>query len=545
MSAQAAAPNSATPDPSGVYHAIIIGGGMAGLTAALYLARARCRVLVVEKERFGGQIADTEEVANYPGIPAISGQELSRRLHRQAEDFGAQCLQARALRLLPEEQVKTVVTDRGSFRCLGILLATGARPRTLDFPGEAEFQGRGISYCAACDGALFSGKDVFVIGGGYAAAQESLYLARIARHVTVLMRSSSFRCPPSAAQAVLDNPDITVLPNTQVLEVTGRALPETLRYENCETGEQGSFQAPGEGFGLFVLAGRIPETELVRGLVRTDPQGYVLTDRRQETSLPGVFAVGDVCAKELRQAVTAAADGALAAAAMERYAAEQERQTGQGQTLRRRDNSPQQPATSEQSREFDALLQKLEGSLILRLHTDDRPASRKLKELLEGLIRRSGKLSLQIRPAVPGEDAPFVELLHPDGQPAGITFHGVPGGHELKPFLLGLLGAAGPGQPVDPAAADAVRAIRGPLRLQVFVTLTCSMCPELVTAVQQMAQVNPKIRAEIYDLSLFPAFQKKYQIFSVPCLVVNETHVLFGRRNLPQLLQALLPLLPV
>ena len=185
-----------------LYDAVIVGGGPAGLTAALYLARARYRVLVLEKEQFGGQIAITHEVVNYPGIAKTSGKALTDTVQQQAEHFGAEFRLAEATGFDLAGDIKTVHTNQGDFRCLGILLATGAHPRTVGFRGEEEHKGRGVAYCATCDGEFFTGKEVFVVGGGYAAAEESVFLTKFARHVTVLVRRDDFSCAASVADQV-------------------------------------------------------------------------------------------------------------------------------------------------------------------------------------------------------------------------------------------------------------------------------------------------------------------------------------------------------
>ena len=182
-------------DRDKLYDVIVVGGGPAGLTAALYLARAKYRVLVMEKEQFGGQITITHEVVNYPGVGKVSGRELTETMRRQAESFGAEFLMAEAESLDLSGDVKTVRTDRGDYQCFGILLATGAHPRSVGFKGEEEHKGRGVAYCATCDGEFFTDKEVFVVGGGFAAAEESLFLTKFARHVTVLVRKDDFPAP--------------------------------------------------------------------------------------------------------------------------------------------------------------------------------------------------------------------------------------------------------------------------------------------------------------------------------------------------------------
>ena len=193
-------------DDRNFYDVVVVGGGPAGLTAGLYLARACYRVLVVEKETFGGQITITSEVVNYPGAGRTDGRALTETMRAQAESFGAEFLMADVTNLELDGDVKKVHTDRGVFSCFGVLIATGAHPRVLGFPGETEFRGRGVAYCATCDGEFFTGKEVFVVGGGFAAAEESVFLTRYARHVTVLVREDAFTCAEATAREALEHP---------------------------------------------------------------------------------------------------------------------------------------------------------------------------------------------------------------------------------------------------------------------------------------------------------------------------------------------------
>ena len=204
-----------------MYDVVIIGGGPAGLTAALYLARARYRVVVVEKEKFGGQITITHEVVNYPGVEKTSGEALTATMRAQAESFGAEFLLAEVESLQTEGDVKVVKTSRGELKTFGILLATGAHPRMVGFKGEEEFRGRGVAYCATCDGEFFTGKEVFVVGGGFAAAEEAVFLTKYAKHVNILIRRDDFSCAAATAEVAKNHEKITVIPNTTVDEVFG------------------------------------------------------------------------------------------------------------------------------------------------------------------------------------------------------------------------------------------------------------------------------------------------------------------------------------
>ena len=242
-----------------MYDVVVIGGGPAGLTAALYLGRARYRVVVVEKEKFGGQITITHEVVNYPGVEKTSGEALTATMRKQAESFGAEFLLAEVEEIVTEGDIKVVKTTRGDLKTYGILLATGAHPRMIGFKGEEEFRGRGVAYCATCDGEFFTGKEVFVIGGGFAAAEEAVFLTKYAKHVNVLIRKDDFSCAAATAEAAKSHEKITVIPNTVVEEVYGDSALRGIRYKNVKTGEVTEYKAEtGDHIGVFVFAGYQP-----------------------------------------------------------------------------------------------------------------------------------------------------------------------------------------------------------------------------------------------------------------------------------------------
>lgn len=534
-----------------LYDVVVIGGGPAGLTAALYLARARYRVVVVEQERFGGQITITSEVVNYPGVERTSGAELTETMRRQAEGFGAEFLLAEVTGLELEGDVKTVRTSRGALSCFGVLLATGAHPRMVGFRGEEQFRGRGVAYCATCDGEFFSGKDVFVVGGGFAAAEESVFLTKYARHVTILIRGDDFSCAQATADAARNHEKITILTNTVVEEVSGDTALRSIRMRNTKTGQETEHQAAdGETFGVFVFAGYEPATELVRGLAELDGQGYILTDRSQKTTLDGLYAAGDVCVKPLRQVVTAVGDGALAATELERLCAAMQQKTGlRPQAPKSRTPEPEAQAqtkdglfTGEMLSQLHTVFDRMASSLILRLCLDETPVSAELEHYMQELAAQSDKLSVEQGDPSKVEHLPCVLICRSDGSWTGLAFHGVPGGHEFTSFVLGLYNAAGPGQALDEETEAAIRAIRKPVELQVLVSLSCTMCPELVTAAQRLAAAHPDISAQVYDLNHFPDLRERYQVMSVPCLVVNSGEkISFGKKNIRQLLELLMP----
>lgn len=551
-------------DKARLYDVVVVGGGPAGLTAAIYLARAQYRVLVVEKDCFGGQITITSEVVNYPGVPKTSGSELADSMRRQAEAFGAEFLLAEVERLSMEGEIKTVKTSRGELNCFGVLLATGARPRSVGFQGEEKFQGHGVAYCATCDGEFFTGKDVFVVGGGFAAAEESVFLTKFARHVTILVRRDDFSCAQSAAQHAKTNEKITVLTNTVAEEVAGDDGLTYLRYKNSKTGAVTEFRAAaGENLGVFVFAGYEPATDLVKGLADLNDQGYILTDRSQKTNVPGLYAAGDVCIKPLRQVVTAVGEGALAATELEKYAASMQTKT---ELLPQRTQKAASEANTVSSLRsasaanaanaaFDAdvanngglfdqamldqlnrVFEQMQSTLILRLYLDERPISVDLRQYMQTLAGLTDKLTVELSEERI-DDMPCVRIYGQDGVYTGLAFHGVPGGHEFTSFVLGLYNAAGSGQTIDPATEQAICGINEPVDMKALVALSCTMCPELVAAAQKIAALNKHITAEVYDLNHFPDLRDQYQVMSVPCLVMNGKDVTFGKKNIPQLLE--------
>ena len=536
-----------------LYDVIVVGGGPAGLTAALYLSRAKYRVLVLEKEQFGGQISITHEVVNYPGITKTSGKALTDTIQQQAESFGAEFMLAEATGFDLTGDIKTVRTNRGEYRCFGILLATGAHPRTVGFKGEEEHKGRGVAYCATCDGEFFTGKEIIVVGGGYAAADESVFLTKFARHVTILIRKDDFSCAASVADQAKNHEKITVLTNTVMEEVSGENGLTYARYKNTATGEVAEYKSK-ETFGVFVFAGYAPATEMLKGIVELNEQGYIVTDASQKTSVDGVYAAGDVCIKPLRQVVTATSDGALAATELEKHVAAVHRKTG----LRADDPAPKQSKptvtvnaqkeaesgelfTEEMRQQLDAVFTRMERPLLLKLRLDDRPVSAELEQFITALSALSDKLTVTVAERnASSENAPCIRVCKADGTETGLAFHGVPSGHEFTSFVLGLYNAAGPGQALDEATREQIAAITNKTDMRILVTLSCTMCPDLVVAAQRIAAENPNVTAHVYDIRHFENLKNQYNVMSVPCLVINNEKVSFGKKNISQILEVLL-----
>ena len=535
-----------------LYDVIVVGGGPAGLTAALYLARAKYRVLVLEKLHFGGQISITNEVVNYPGIERTSGQALTDTMQKQAESFGAEFVLAEATAFDLSGEIKTVRTNRGDYHCFGVLLATGAQPRTVGFKGEEELKGRGVAYCATCDGEFFTGKDIYVVGGGYAAAEESVFLTKFARHVTILIRKDDFSCAASVADQAKNHEKITVLTNTVLEEVSGKNGLHYARYKNTATGEVTEVKSPaGETFGVFVLAGYAPDTEMLKGTVELNEQGYIVTDAAKKTSIDGVYAAGDVCIKPLRQVVTATSDGALAATELEKYVAAMQRKTGlranvpaskQSETAVTVDTQEADKSsglfTAEMRQQLDTVFARMESPLLLKLYLDDRTVSQELEQFITALAALSDKLTVSVAEhSASSDNAPCVTVCRADGTEMGLAFHGVPSGHEFTSFVLCLYNAAGPGQAIGSDTKQQIAAIKNTVNMKILVTLSCIMCPDLVVAAQHIAAENPHIKAHVYDIRYFEGLKERYKVMSVPCLVINDDEVSFGKKNIEQILQ--------
>ena len=541
-------------DTENIYDVVIIGGGPAGLSAAIYLTRAKYLVLVLEKEQFGGQITITHEVVNYPGVGKCSGKDLTDTMYLQAEYFGADFLMAEATELDLEEDVKIVHTNRGDFKCLGVLLATGAHPKMVGFKGEAEYRGRGVAYCATCDGEFFTGKEVFVIGGGFAAAEESIFLTKFASHVTILIRGEDFSCAQAVAEQARSHEKITVITNTVVEEVKGENGLNYIRYRNRTTDEITEYHAKeGEGFGVFVFVGYAPETDLVKDIAELNEQGYIITDKSQKTSVDGLYAAGDICIKPLRQVVTATSDGALAATELEKYVAKVQSRTGlrtQDPVIREKvfvgkaekvsggDNATQSDGlfTPEMRTQLETVFERMEKPLVLKLYLDNRPVSQELKEYVEALTAMTDKLSLELVTDKSDEFTPCVKLYRDDIY-TGLAFHGVPGGHEFTSFVLGMYNAAGPGQAMDEDIRKRIKNIQNQVDIKILVSLSCTMCPDLVIAAQHMAAVGAYITAEVYDIHHYESLKNKYKVMSVPCMIINDEHVYFGKKNIQQIVE--------
>lgn len=545
-------------DTKNLYDVIIVGGGPAGLSAAIYMARAKYRVLVIEKSSIGGQITITTEVVNYPGIPKIGGRELTEKMHRQAEMFGAEFELAEVLTMELQRDVKILHTTKGEYQTLGVILAVGANPRKLGFKGEREFQGRGVAYCATCDGEFFQGMDVFVIGGGFAAVEEGIFLTKYAKSVTMIVREENFTCARTVSDQIQDFPQIKAIFETEIIEVAGEDSIATAKFRNNRTGEEWSHSREEHGpFGIFVFAGYVPATEWIGSEVEKNNQGYLITDVNRKTNLSGVYGAGDVCVKNLRQVVTAVADGAIAATSLEKVVSELHSKLNIPELATERtrketsqsENSGEAPMSEDSGEEFmdkeireqlKTIADRFTQNIRLRAWLDSSPLSDEMLGFLRELEGVSNKISWEQTDARGASHIlPGIELCREDGSSSGIWFHGVPGGHEFNSFVMAMYNIAGKGQEIGAETKEKLENIQKPVNLKILVSLSCTMCPETVMSAGLAAATSGCVEAEMFDLAHFPELKEKYKVMSVPCLIINDKETVFGKKTIGDITELL------
>jgi thioredoxin reductase (NADPH) len=302
------------------YDVVIIGGGPAGLTAGLYTARARLNSLLIEKALIGGQMTNAERIENFPGFPeGISGFDLGQLIHQQATKFGLETLTAEVIGIELKEDKKVVKTTEGDFIAKTVIIAGGSKRQKLGVPGEEKFTGKGVSYCAICDAPLFSEQPVAVVGGSNAAISEALHIAQFASRVIVIHRRHELRATAILQERAFAEPKIEFLWDTTVERIEGKDFVKRLRLNQVKTGEKSTLEVS----GIFVSIGLNPDTDYLKGIVPLDPAGYIITNKKMETEVPGIFAAGDIRQDSIRQSISAAGDGATAAVYAQRFLAEQ------------------------------------------------------------------------------------------------------------------------------------------------------------------------------------------------------------------------------
>ena len=540
-----------------IYDLIVIGGGPAGLTAGIYAGRAMLDVLVIEKDRAGGQINLTNEIVNYPGIIETSGEKFGEELKKQALGFGVNFLNDEVIGMELSKDIKIIKTAKEEFKTLSVVIATGASPRKLGFKGEKEFTGRGVAYCATCDGEFFTDLDVFVIGAGFAAAEEAIFLTKYAKKVTVIAREPEFTCAKSIAEKVLKNPKIEVKFNTEILEADGETQLKRAVFKNNVTNEIFEYNAPDDKtFGIFVFVGYEPQSRLFEGHVALDNYGYVPTDSDLMTNIPGVYAVGDVRPKKLKQVVTAVADGADAAMNIEKYVLGIREKLGLKKEKNREVKKSQE--VSEKNGEFldsslkeqlGAVAEKFENEIeIVLIKDSSNEKSFEMETAFKDIASVSEKIKFlsyekgenkELEQKINAERFPTSVVLDKDGNFSGIKYSAVPGGHELNSFILAMYNVAGPGQKLSDETLEKIRNIKRSINVKIGISLSCSNCPETVQSVQRIAAENKNIQVEIIDVLTFRDFKDKHEIMSVPAMVVNDRGIFFGRKNIDEVLHFL------
>ena len=554
-----------------IYDLIIIGGGPAGISAGIYAGRSKLNTLIIEKQSSGGQIETTSEIVNYPGIRRSTGSEFMNEMRQQALDFNVAFKEDEVIHVDLDKEVKIIKTKTEELQARSVIIATGASPRKAGFIGESEFTGKGVAYCATCDGEFFQDMNVFVIGGGFAAAEEAMFLTKFATKVTIIVRQSELTCPKSIIDKVKSNPKIDIKYNTELVEAGGKDLLQFARFKNNKTDDIYEYvtNKENESFGIFVFVGYAPQTALFKGKLDMDDSGYIITNENMETNLSGVYAVGDLRKKELKQVVTAVADGAIAATRVEKYVFYEKERLGikdhiehqipnrnSNNNMEKTRNHEPSPKNIENKssllndtlrKQLKDIFGKIEKDVTLVTIVDETiPKSLEFRDLILDISELSNKINveiynrsenLEIENKISCDKLPIVALLDSKKEYTGIKFHGVPGGHELNSFILAIYNAAGPGQAIDDTLKQSIKEIHDKVNIKVAVSLSCHLCPDVVVAAQRIALENPLIEAEMINISEFPDLKSKHSIMSVPCIIVNDKKLYFGSKKVDEILE--------
>ena len=545
-----------------IYDLLVIGAGPAGLSTGIYAGRAKLNTLIIEKAEFGGQVNKTYDISNYPGARNSNGPKLMEEMRNQAEDFGVNFMSAEVLEVSLEGDVKTLKTDRGEIKGRSVVIATGASPRKLGFKGEEEFTGRGVAYCSTCDGQFFEGLEVFVIGAGFAAAEEAMFLTKFATKVTVIAREPEFTCAKSIADKVLAHPKVEVKFNTEILEANGTEMINYAKFINNKTGETFEYDAKKEdaSFGIFVFVGYAPQSQLFKGILELDKFGYIVTNENMETNIQGVYVAGDLRPKALRQIVTAVSDGAIAATSAERYVIELKEKLGIKDEYEPKKVEKKEVKISDLNNVSkrskllnDGLRSQLKGVLarleknvtLVSIVDESNSKSIELRDLILDIADLDERVNaevynkgenVEVENKIHADKYPVVALLDSDKKYSGVKFHGVPGGHELNSFILAIYNLGSAGQQISEETLNNIKKIDKDINIKVCVSLSCHLCPDVVVSSQRIAIENKKVEAEMIDISNFKEIKDKFKVMSVPAIIVNDEQIYFGAKKIDEII---------
>lgn len=545
-----------------IYDLLVIGAGPAGLSTGIYAGRAKLNTLIIEKAEFGGQVNKTYDISNYPGARNSNGPKLMEEMRNQAEDFGVNFMSAEVLEVSLEGDVKTLKTDRGEIKGRSVVIATGASPRKLGFKGEEEFTGRGVAYCSTCDGQFFEGLEVFVIGAGFAAAEEAMFLTKFATKVTVIAREPEFTCAKSIADKVLAHPKVEVKFNTEILEANGTEMINYAKFINNKTGETFEYNAKKEdgSFGIFVFVGYAPQSQLFKGILELDKFGYIVTNENMETNIQGVYVAGDLRPKALRQIVTAVSDGAIAATSAERYVIELKEKLGIKDEYEPKKVEKKEVKISDLNNVSkrskllnDGLRSQLKGVLarleknvtLVSIVDESNSKSIELRDLILDIADLDERVNaevynkgenVEVENKIHADKYPVVALLDSDKKYSGVKFHGVPGGHELNSFILAIYNLGSAGQQISEETLNNIKKIDKDINIKVCVSLSCHLCPDVVVSSQRIAIENEKVQAEMIDISNFKEIKDKFKVMSVPAIIVNDEQIYFGAKKIDEII---------
>ena len=533
------------------------------------MARAKHRTLILEKEKIGGQITLTNEVVNYPGVFKTTGEELTKEMAKQAIDFGAEIKMENVISLNLEGDIKKVKTASAEYQALAIFIATGAQPRKLNFKGEKEYMGKGIAYCATCDGEFFTGKDIFVIGGGFAAAEEAMFLTRFSENVTMIVREEEMTCAETIIDKVKNHtPKIKIYYNTEIKEITGDNLPKRIEFVNNVTNETWEYKNDKDIFGIFIFAGYIPNTELLKQSdidLTMNNQGYIVVDNNKRTNIPGVYAIGDICEKELRQVVTAVSDGATASTNAEHYINEIHKKYKIPSLFKEKENNIKKEETPKQTNtnvndgkyitedmkgQLKNLFDSLTKKIVITGNIYDDDTSKELKTMLLEMDNISKNIEIIIEEKQKQENRnntcyiTLGERLQ-DGsiKNVGYKFYGIPGGHEFTAFVVTIYKVFGEKVELNDELITRIKSLKGKITADIVISLTCTKCPDLIMefakVLKEATNNNIDISLNIYDIAFAEEKREKYSILSVPCIIINDDIVDFGKKDASEIVTLL------